>query len=126
MVQAIPPQIFAAIKAGVGGLLVKVSITATRDVALTPVAGTTGTIGYHVTIFALGAGLATILIVKAICALYVKKNPNDAANVESWIPRFSSVGFGNDPGLPVAAPSQANEPRSRFVLDLVRAERAIG
>ncbi len=82
LIQAIPPQIFAAIKAGVGGLLVKVSITATQDVASTSAGGTGNTIGYHITIVAFLAGLATILIVKAICALYVKKNPRDAANVE--------------------------------------------
>ncbi|MGB6447950.1 MAG: hypothetical protein WBE14_18400 [Xanthobacteraceae bacterium] len=47
LLAAVPPQIFAAIKAGVGGLLVKFALTTIGDVALTKIDNNPEPIGYQ-------------------------------------------------------------------------------
>jgi AGZA family xanthine/uracil permease-like MFS transporter len=76
LIAAIPPQIFAAIKAGVGGLLVKVALDEVKRVGTTP-------IGLRVAIIAFLFGLVVILIIKSICAWHVDRRGKPLALLDS-------------------------------------------
>jgi AGZA family xanthine/uracil permease-like MFS transporter len=91
LIAAIPPQIFAAIKAGVGSLLVKVSVTEIARVAGTKTGTGDETIGLHVAVLAFLFGLAIILIVKAIYVAHLKRiwAPRERTKFICSIPRPS-------------------------------------
>lgn len=84
VLMAVPPQIFAAIKAGVGGLLVKV--------ATTEVIATGTGIGHFVSVFVFLLGLTTIVLIKLSCAMRIDAHPNDD-NVKTSMTLLDSASY---------------------------------
>jgi adenine/guanine/hypoxanthine permease len=91
LIAAIPPQIFAAIKAGVGGLLVKVSLTEIARVAGTKTVVGGEAIGLRAAIAAFLFGLAVILVTKGVYAQYVKNHPDNTGRQEVQLLDSSSL-----------------------------------
>jgi AGZA family xanthine/uracil permease-like MFS transporter len=77
IIRAVPPQIFAAVKAAVGSLLVKFSLSDIADVASTKAGNATEPFGFKTAIFVFTVGIIVIIFIKALCAKYVATHSTD-------------------------------------------------